>query len=459
MIRRRGLSFFNQQLLSTMSEINIVLCLADKRVSAIFNSDDSFERVYNKVKEVFELGDVKFVCKLDGKDVPTDTIIQESEVTDNCEITVCLEKEETFDILIMSYMSSYPKIFDNRAAFFLRIVSRILEEPIDDEELALMFKILSKYGDKYNTTFYLSKNFLDEEYDSNDSGYNSERETEPRLIAITENIINDLLLYFAWKDDQRMIEHAESYIVPSSELLCSYISERNARTDIVERMIELGVNVNSVDNDDTNQMSALMLACRSGHLEIAKLLLASGANPNFENRHFGWTHLSICATNLRFEIFKEILKYKPMENVDELMRDAFEALDSRINFGKVLLTDFQEHMEFLQLLFNLGAKPDFDTYHNNRTPLMSLAHDGHVELFQLFLKNGADVNARDWSNWSPLYWAVRSGSLKIVRELSKYEHIINIDKWPDNALLNLAKERGEETANLVQGIIEKSSKR
>lgn len=446
-----------------MSEINIVLYSADRRVSSVFNSNESFERVYNKAKEVFNLGDAEFVLKIDGKETPTNVIIQESEVTDGCEAVVEIEKKDTLDTLILSYMSSYPWIFGIKDALFYKIVSRLLENNPEDEEIALILKILSKYEERYNTTFYLNHSRKPSE-DSEEENYSDEEEDreprlnnfQPRLIATTENIINDLLLYFARKDDQRMIEHVEPYIVPSSELLCTYISLKNARTDIVRRMIELGVNVNSVDNDDPNQMSALMLACRSGHLEIAKLLLASGANPNFENRHFGWTPLSICATNLRFEIFKEILKCKPTGNVNKLMYDAFKALKSEINFGEVSLTDFQKHTEFLQLLFDLGAKPDFDTYHNNRTPLMSLAHDGHVELFQLFLKNGADVNARDWSNWSPLYWAVRSGCVKIVRELSKYKHVINVDKWPDSALLNLAKERGGEMTELVQSIIEKS---
>lgn len=51
-----------------------------------------------------------------------------------------------------------------------------------------------------------------------------------------------------------------------------------------------------IDMDDKDKNTALHLACRRGHYEIAELLLEKGADPNFKNR-YGNTPLHFAATS------------------------------------------------------------------------------------------------------------------------------------------------------------------
>ena len=74
------------------------------------------------------------------------------------------------------------------------------------------------------------------------------------------------------------------------------------------------------------------------------------------------------------------------------------------DFVKFLLTEFT---------LDLNARCFMDAV----TPLHLASRDGHVEVARVLLEHGADVNARDISNWTSIRYAVNKGRVEVVRVL------------------------------------------
>ncbi len=54
---------------------------------------------------------------------------------------------------------------------------------------------------------------------------------------------------------------------------------------------------------------------------------------------------------------------------------------------------------------------------DNSTPLMWAAHKGSVEMVEMLVKHGADVNAKDKWAWTPLHRAAVNGNVEVVKIL------------------------------------------
>jgi ankyrin repeat protein len=70
-------------------------------------------------------------------------------------------------------------------------------------------------------------------------------------------------------------------------------------------------------------------------------------------------------------------------------------------------------------LLNRGADVNASDS-RDRTPLHFAAFKRYAEIASLLLKHGADVNARDDAGDTPLHYAARSGCPSLVKLLLKY---------------------------------------
>jgi ankyrin repeat protein len=64
-----------------------------------------------------------------------------------------------------------------------------------------------------------------------------------------------------------------------------------------------------------------------------------------------------------------------------------------------------------------GAEPNRAEYGDGQTALMWAAAEGHAEVIETLVHNGADWNARLGSGFTPLFFAVRSGHIAAARAL------------------------------------------
>jgi ankyrin repeat protein len=103
------------------------------------------------------------------------------------------------------------------------------------------------------------------------------------------------------------------------------------------------------------------------------------------------------------------------------------------------------HVNVLSLLLDHSPNPDIRGRWD-QTPLHRLseseAHKRHREVGQLLLDRGADVNACDDTNWTPLYMAALHGRLEIVRMLLDHGAAINSLSVGGQTPLNIASKYG-----------------
>jgi len=74
--------------------------------------------------------------------------------------------------------------------------------------------------------------------------------------------------------------------------------------------------------------------------------------------------------------------------------------------------DVQQVQNLLERGADIEAKDDFDN-----TPLHCAVFNGHEFVARLLLKNKANINAKDGFGWTPLHWAVSAGHEAVVRLL------------------------------------------
>ncbi len=200
------------------------------------------------------------------------------------------------------------------------------------------------------------------------------------------------------------------------------INELRARLDA-------GVNVNTFNH---NHFTALIEASCHGHLAAVILLLVKGADVNACNR-FGETALSLAAS-MGHETIVEILM---IYGADLEKKD----LDEKT---PLFLAMENEHMEVMRRLLKGGAsftpetlikisklgRPNavralLDTQDPKVTKqealnaaLLGVSEKGHVEMMELLLDRGADLNARDrFSGNTSFMLCAKGGHFKGVQEL------------------------------------------
>lgn len=237
----------------------------------------------------------------------------------------------------------------------------------------------------------------------------------------------------------------------------------NGHTDIVSLLLARGVNVNlkdkdlwtplahaaargqdlmvqlflsrsdtSIDIHDKYRRTPLLQAAREGHLEIVKMLLGSGSDPNSEDQD-GMTPLLFAARNGHEVILKEL----------------FNTGKVHINLagekGRPLLQLAAENgrTEVLRMLFATGkADPLFHRAKLSGLPLQLAAKHGHASVIRELL----DTQPLDRKDGAGLLQvAASNGHAAVVRELLATKGIIMHTRYEnENTLLHLAAENGHK---------------
>ena len=75
------------------------------------------------------------------------------------------------------------------------------------------------------------------------------------------------------------------------------------------------------------------------------------------------------------------------------------------------------NVEAVKRYLNAGGDLEAKGGGGKRTPLHGAAIEGHKEIAELLIAEGADVNAKDDDGWTPLFVAVGDGYKKIIELL------------------------------------------
>ncbi len=156
---------------------------------------------------------------------------------------------------------------------------------------------------------------------------------------------------------------------------------------VVSALIEHGADVNAADA--TYGQTPLMFASRSGHADVVKLLLANGAEVN--------------------------------------------AQTLRIGEPKWVLPNSQQGFGFGIGIIRGGTPADRgrrDPLLGGMSPLLYAARHGHVDVAELLLDNGAELNMREANDMWPLLMAISNNNMAMATFLLEQDDVeINSQDW------------------------------
>jgi ankyrin repeat protein len=163
---------------------------------------------------------------------------------------------------------------------------------------------------------------------------------------------------------------------------------------VVEALLDAGAPVNAADS--AFQQTALMAAARGGYVPVVKLLLARGASVNVKTRT-GPTPRVITPAQSTASRGAGIQRGGwPDHGIREAIPGAKTPLLYAVREG---------HVEVAQLLLEAGAQIE-EADADGITPLLCAVINEHAELARFLVERGANVNASDWYGRTPLFSAV-----------------------------------------------------
>jgi len=176
----------------------------------------------------------------------------------------------------------------------------------------------------------------------------------------------------------------------------------------VRLLLHAGCNVNARGHGG---QTALAVAARDGHKDIAEILLRSGANVNARDDDAD-TPLREAATRGRTDLVALLLAHGA--DVNAVGKRDFTPLHSAAH----------RDTPVAEMLLDAGAAANA---RNDRgeTPLHIASWSGGPDLVRLLIARGADVNAMDDAGRTPLHAATEFGKDESVRELLRHGADVN----------------------------------
>ncbi|UCE24639.1 MAG: ankyrin repeat domain-containing protein [Candidatus Zixiibacteriota bacterium] len=192
------------------------------------------------------------------------------------------------------------------------------------------------------------------------------------------------------------------------------------QTEVAGYLLQQGADVNSLTSSNSVPLHG---AAYYGHLEAVKLLVENGGDPNAPNR-YNYTPLLSATAGGHMDIIDVLVTAGANLNTRNYLganavllaagsgnAESFEyfvqkgadlsSVDSG-NGGLIHYAADGGNTEIIEAVLDRGADVNLRT-ERGRTALLEAAEDGHVEAVRLLIQRGADVNAANDENEIPLH--------------------------------------------------------
>ncbi|WP_039459275.1 ankyrin repeat domain-containing protein [Candidatus Jidaibacter acanthamoebae] len=231
-----------------------------------------------------------------------------------------------------------------------------------------------------------------------------------------------------------------------NESITLHEAARIGNTARIESLLNEGVDINSRDSD---RDTALMRAALVGNLEVVKYLLAHGADPDLQNNYY-WTALMIASLEGHFEEVRCLVEHGANMNLSDINGDT-----------ALTIAEVHGKLEISEYLVKAGAQRlDVvawqDKIEQNSIALLEAAGTGDFVKVKALLSDGVDINfRRDYERDTALTLAVEGGYLEMVELLIEYGANVNLQNHDLNTPIILA--LGKRRFELMKYLTEKGA--
>ncbi|UKZ52484.1 hypothetical protein TrVGV298_006261 [Trichoderma virens] len=183
-----------------------------------------------------------------------------------------------------------------------------------------------------------------------------------------------------------------------------HIAANEGHLNLVMLLLENGADYNAINKSSA---TALHYAAYVGRADIAKILLQYGADYLVQNFH-GLIPLHHAAGPYfgSVDIVRALLLHGA--DINFTSKDGYDALLSATEGGRT---------EVIKVLLEHGANVSTSQLKKTGTPLGMAIREGHYEVVELLLNNGASYNAVLETEWLPLTLASFEGQVNIAKLL------------------------------------------
>lgn len=256
--------------------------------------------------------------------------------------------------------------------------------------------------------YVLAKFFLDIGADAN--AYDKYRQSTP-------------LLYTVWNNDVKMARLLVAKGAKAGFSEWFHVCFRN-RLEIAKMILEKGQDPNIRFTE--RNTSPLLLAVSYNHPDMVKLLLEYRADVYFVGEK-KQNALDIAREKGFSKIEQLLLNPQVKYNIKQVKQTSQIRLLQAVSRGQ---------LQQVRALLDQGADINVKESKSGQTPLISASFKQRKKLVQLLLDKGADVHARDINGETALMAAAEKGNTSIVKMLLENGADINAgDKWKETALI------------------------
>lgn len=234
-----------------------------------------------------------------------------------------------------------------------------------------------------------------------------------------KNIIGDTALHVACQEGnlatvKLLLEHKASVNKKNKcDETALMMASKKGYLEIVKLLLEYKASVNK--KNDCNK-TALMMVSEKGYLEIAKLLLEHGADSNI-CAMYGWTALMDASRNGHVEIVRLLLENKPHYGI---IKSLFH--NNKKNMNESFFWAFNgKYIEIMELLLDHGADVNYKDIHDNTYLIHSSFHGiQYLVIVKLLLDYNADCNIKNKDGKTALDIARQKDCEELINILQNY---------------------------------------
>ena len=208
--------------------------------------------------------------------------------------------------------------------------------------------------------------------------------------------------------------------------------------EITQHFIELGADVNAKCLDG---MTPVMYAAQNGHIECLKLLLGSGAKTTLTDNYGNTAYIWAVVPEENKPIVKKTISCLLTNDPNFNMQDV--NLSNDFGDTPLMYAAYHGDVEAVKVLVQAGANLECRNQ-SLCTALMYAAHNeaGNSESVELLLKSGADVNAINVDDRTPLLFACVAGNHSSVRLLLEAGASVSTRDYEGNSALSVVSMSG-----------------